>query len=147
MKRIVFGYDRDVGQWVCQRTGGTFSEGTAIGFAEGERLIAGVLYDNYNGASICMHVAGEGKRWMTREYLRICFDYPFNQLKVRKVIGLVPSSTPEVVAFDKNLGFIEEHRIRDAHPRGDLVILSMTKQQCRFLGERYGSQKLAAASA
>jgi RimJ/RimL family protein N-acetyltransferase len=125
-----------VGPWVCERTGGTWTpqDSVAIGWEKNGALVAGVVFDLYNGASICMHVASDGsKRWLTREFRRFCFRYAFEQLKVKKVIGIVPSTNEDALKFDANLGFIEEHRITDAHPEGDLVLLSMTKQQCRWL--------------
>lgn len=126
---------KKVGPWVCQRTGGTWTgDGSAIGYEKDGKLIAGVLYDQYNGRSACMHVASDGSRkWMTRDYLWICFDYPFNQLKLNKLLGLVDSTNEKALAFDKHLGFVEEAIIKDAGKHGDLVILSMTRQQCRFL--------------
>lgn len=133
---IVFDADR-IGPWVCKRTGGSYhGDGSAIGLERGGELVAGVLFDNYNGRSACMHVAAiPGKRWMTREYLRICFDYPFNQLKLQKLIGLVDSTNHDALSFDKHLGFIEEAVITDAGQHGDLHILTMTPEQCRFLKE------------
>lgn len=144
-KQILIGQDDYVGKWVCLRAGGQYSGGTTVGLTELRgafpSLIAGVMYDQFNGASICMHVAAEpGKRWMTREYLWFCFYYPFVQLGVQKIIGLVPAANEIALRFDKHLGFEEEHRIRDAHPRGDLVILSMTREQCRFLEIRNGKR-------
>lgn len=129
-----------VGKWVCERAGGTYVEGSAIGLEKGGSLVAGVLFDHYNGASVCMHVAGEGKKWMNREFLWFSFYYPFEQLKVKKVLGIVPSSLEAVLEFDKHIGFTEEHRIKDGHPTGDLVILSMTREQCRFLELKRGKQ-------
>jgi RimJ/RimL family protein N-acetyltransferase len=83
-----------------------------------------------------MHVASvPGKRWMTREYLRVCFDYPFNQLKVKKIIGLVDSQNTDALKFDENLGFVTEYILQDAGKTANLHILSMTRQQCRFLKE------------
>lgn len=129
---IVFDVER-IGPWVCERTGGKFepSISTAIGMEEDGKLTAGVLYDMYNGRSICMHVAIE--KAVSRKYTRTCFDYPFNQLKVSKVLGLVDSTNDKALRFDKLLGFTEEARIADAGKSGDLVILSMTRQQCRWI--------------
>lgn len=133
---IVFDAPR-IGKWVCERTGGQWIDGigTAIGLEKDGELIAGVMYDNFNGKSVAMHVAGVGKRWMTKEYLRICFDYPFNQLKVSKIIGLVDSENSQALQFDAHLGFIEEAVIQGAAPKGDLHILTMTRAQCRWLKE------------
>lgn len=132
-----------VGPWVCERTGGTFepNTSTAIGWEEDGELRAGVLYDQYNGRSICMHVASDGsRRWMTREYLGVCFDYPFHQLGVNRIIGLVDSTNQQALRFDLALGFKIECEIEDAGKTGSLVILSMSKDSCRWLklGARYG---------
>lgn len=147
MKQIILHQDATVGQWVCARAGGHYVEGTAIGLAENGRLIAGVLFDQYNGASIAMHVAAEGKRWMTREYLWMCFHYPFEQLKVKKIIGLVGEANRAARQFDEHLGFVIDARIPDAHPDGTLLIYTMQKHQCRFLEKKYGRKKLATTAA
>ena len=124
-----------IGPWVCERTGGQWNgEGACIGMVKDGAIVAGVIFDHYNGQSACMHVASDGSRhWLTRKFLETCFDYPFNQLKLKKVIGLVDSMNIDALKFDKHLGFVEEAVIKDAGAKGDLHILTMTRQQCRFL--------------
>lgn len=80
-----------------------------------------------------MHVAAE--KPVTRTYTKFCFEYAFNQLKVKKVLGLVDSTNLSALRFDSHLGFIEEARIKDAGKTGDLIILSMTRPQCRWVKE------------
>lgn len=142
MKTIITGQNERVGRWVCERTGGTYSgaDSVAIGLEEQGELIAGVLYDHWNGKSIAMHVAGVESRWMTREFLWYCFHYAFNELRAAKVLGLVSSSNAEALSFDERLGFQTAAVIEDACKDGDLVILTMTRDQCKWLalGERYG---------
>jgi RimJ/RimL family protein N-acetyltransferase len=132
---IVTGMDDIVGPWVCQRAGGTWlpGRGSTIGLARDNQLIAGVLYEDWNGANVVMHVAAEGKNWLNREFLRVCFDYPFNQLKCKRVTGIVPSSNGQALKFDKHLGFRVEARLKDAHPEGDLMVLSMNREQCKWI--------------
>jgi hypothetical protein len=36
------------------------------------------------------------------------------------------------------LGFEEQARLLDVFPTGDLLFFVMSKDKCRFLGERYG---------
>ena len=132
---IVFDRDR-LGPWVAERTGGTYYEdsGQTIGLEKNGVLVAAVLYDNCTGRSVQMHVASDGSsRWMTREFLSVCFDYPFNQLKVKKIIGLVDSTNAEAIRFDENIGFQLEHVVTDAGRHGDIRIYSMTRQQCRWI--------------
>lgn len=115
-----------------------WSAARGVGLEENGELIAGVVYDYWNGASICMHVAGIGKRWLTREYLWYCFHYPFEELKVRRITGLVPESNMEARRFDEHLGFKLETRLKDAHPDGDILVYAMFREDCRFLGIRRG---------
>lgn len=135
MKRIVFDCDR-IGPWVCERTGAKYIPGSSqgIGLERDGELVAGVLFDQFTGQSVCMHVASDGTRaWMTREYLAICFDFPFRQLKVKKVLGLVDSTNENALSFDRALGFKHEATIEDAGKTGSLVILSMSRDDCRWL--------------
>lgn len=66
-----------VGPWVSKKTGGTWSEGrgTAIGKIKDGKLIAGVLYEDWNGANVICHIAGDSG-WACRMYLGLIFDYP-----------------------------------------------------------------------
>ena len=133
-------YDENViGPWVCQRTGGQYFPdcgARAIGLVRDGNLVAGVLFEHYNGRSIAMHVAGEGRDWMTRDFLMECFRYPFVQLGVHKIIGLVDSSNRDARRLDEHLGFHMEAKIAGAAPRGDLMVYTMTREQCRFLDRK-----------
>ena len=128
-----------VGEWVCQQMGATYNPDAcvAIGRVDGDRVIGGVVYDDYNGSSICMHCAGEGG-WLTKELLRAVFGYPFTQLKVKKVIGFVDSTNKAAMRLNEHLGFTLEAKVQDGTATGDLLIYTMTPEQCRFLGGRYG---------
>lgn len=111
-----------------------FANYTAIGLEENGELIAGVLFDYYNGASINMHVAAKpGRRWLTREFLHFCFWYPFEQLKVRRITGLVPASNRDARKFDEHLGFELEATLKDAAPDGDVLVYRLFRDQCRWL--------------
>lgn len=96
-----------IGRWVCERTGGTYepSLSFALGNVKNGRLVGAVLYDHYNSSSIAMHCPGEGQ-WITRDFLHAAFSYPFEFLKVKKVIGLVDSSNLKAKRLDEHLGFV-----------------------------------------
>lgn len=132
MKKIIVGDDERIGKWVAERTDGQYREGgKCIGLEQDGKLIAGVLYDSYNGASICMHVAIEGR--LNKELLWFAFYYPFEQLKVNVIIGIVPEGNMKARKFDEHLGFRLKVRIPDADPSGDLLIYTMHKHECRWL--------------
>lgn len=142
MRRIVWDEPERVGRFVCDRVGGRFDPAmaTAIGMEVDDVLVAGVMFDNFNGRSISMHVAGDGGHWMTRDYARACFGYAFNQLGVNKIIGLVDSSNEAARRYDEHLGFHLEATITGAGNVGDLLIYSMTPEQCRWIGRKNGQE-------
>lgn len=143
MRRIVWDQPAAVGQWVCERVGGRFdpSSATAIGYERNGALVAGVMFDNFNGRSIAMHVAGQGMHWFRPEFAQACFGYAFGQLGVRKVLGMVDSENAAARRFDEHLGFVLEHAVANAGKHGDLLIYSMTPEQCRWLGAAHGRQE------
>jgi RimJ/RimL family protein N-acetyltransferase len=130
--RIVDQQPWRVGPWVCAQTGGewTADDSTAIGLERNGELIAGTLYTDYNGRSVVMHTAIQR---MNRDFLWYCFHYPFVELNVQKVLGLVDSFNTPAIALDRHLGFTLEAVIREAGMQGDLMIFSMTRGQCRWL--------------
>lgn len=123
----------EVGEWVAVRAGGRYhaDASQAIGLEKDGQLIAGVIFERYNGESMWMHVAIEGR--LTPAYLKAIFHYAFIYCDVKKVIGTVTSDNVKARKFDENLGFTEEGRIKDAAPDGDIIIYTMSKDQCRFI--------------
>lgn len=99
-------------------------------------LLGGVIYTDYTGASIRVHMAGIGPGWANRELIWMAFDYPFNQLKVQKLLATVQSTNERVLDIDFRLGFTVDCRILNAVPGGDLLILSMSRRDCKWLNLR-----------
>lgn len=131
-------FDADViGPWVASRIKGmTYYSGTstAIARVKDGRIVAGVLYQDHNGPNVYAHIAID-PGGMNREFLSIIFDYPFNQLKVKRITGVVASSNVAARKLDEHLGFELEAILHDAHPDGDLCIYKMTADRCRWIKE------------
>lgn len=150
-KKLIIEQDERLGPWICAQleTDWLPGRGSCIGMEEDGDIVAGVLFDSFNGASICMHVAAlPGKRWMNRELLWTCFAYPFLQLRVRKILGFVAEGNRVARAFDEHLGFVREATLTNAHPSGALIVYSMTRSQCRWLeeGSHHGEAESSAAA-
>jgi RimJ/RimL family protein N-acetyltransferase len=129
-----------VGPWVCERAGGTWTpgRGTAIGKineATGE-LQAGVLYEDWNGANVICHIAGEGN-WATRKFLNVIFDYPFNQIKAKRITVPVPSTNIKSINLVSRMGFELECTLAQATPSGNLHLFRMFRDECRYLEGKY----------
>lgn len=128
-------FDADlVGPWVYERAGGQYVPGccTAIGRVKDGKLVAGVTYSEYNGASVVCGIAGEG-RWANRGFLWLMFDYPFNQLKVKRITTFINPKNEVSQKFTLKLGFTLESKMQDAHPEGDMWVTRMLRHECKWI--------------
>jgi RimJ/RimL family protein N-acetyltransferase len=100
---------------------------------EDGKLLGGVIFQAYNGASIVIHVAGFAPNWLNRDLLWIAFSYPFDQLKVTKLFTQTPSDNRKALDFNTNLGFKDEARIEGVFRDADLIVRSMRREDCRWL--------------
>lgn len=135
MTRIIVDADR-VYAYVRDRTPvNATSDMQGIGLEKDGKLIAGVLYEGYSGTNVWMHVAAEpGGRWMTRDFLQVCFNYPFVTLGCKRVSGYVMASNAEARRFDEHLGFEVEATLKGAAPDGgDVLLYVMWKEGCRYV--------------
>ncbi len=148
MNRIILNERDRCAEWARLRIGHVESWGEwceAIGLERDGELLAVVVFNLFSGADIAMHIAAvPGRRWMTRDFLRVAFRYPFNQLGCRRVTGYVPASNADALRFDLHLGFQREGLLREAMDTGeDVIVLGMLRRECRFLNER--AKEVAAA--
>jgi L-amino acid N-acyltransferase YncA len=131
-------FDKDLlGPFIAQKLDmiWTPENSTVIGWVTDE-IESVVWYEDFNKKSVTCHIyLGKG---LNRQYLHTIFDYPFVQLGVDKIIGPVKSDNKKAIDLDIKLGFKEEARLLDAFPNADLIFFVMNKDECRFLGERYG---------
>lgn len=106
-----------------------------VGLEKDGELIAGALYEGFNGQNVWVHLCGApGRRWMTREFLRYGFHYPFNEMGVKRLSGYVNASNTDARRLNEHFGYQEEARLVGAAPDGDDVILYvMWRENCRFL--------------
>ena len=131
-----------VGHWVMGRIGGFFDPVcmSAIGCENAGRLVAGASFRDWNGASIEGQIAAD--RPLTRGFLFAIFDYPFRQLGARKIVATTSADHIRSIRLLRRLGFVEEACLRDAAPGGDLIIYTMRREACRFLGDHHGQESV-----
>lgn len=135
---IVCDQPQRVGPWVCERAGGSWvnGRGSAIGLEHAGELIAGVLYEDWNGAHVVCHIAATGN-WASRQYLGTIFDYPFNQLGVNRITVPVESANQACIRMVRHMGFEQEATLLRAGRTGDLLLFRLFKNDCRYLKGKY----------
>lgn len=127
-------FDRDaVALWVAKRAQCPLTEGMqAIGYAKDGEIIAGVMYNHYTGKAVDASIVIE-KMVVDRRFWEIIFDYPFNQLGVEKIICYVSSGNQKSLNLAEKLGFKVSGRIPDVYEDGDMLIVTLVRQDCEWL--------------
>jgi len=133
-----------VGLWVAKRIKGQYNEESsqALGLKSGDKLVAGVIYEDFNKASVVCHIACER---LTKSYLHAIFDYPFNVMGVNKIICPVASDNSASKRLVEKMGFSVEAVLKDCHVNGDILLYTMKKSDCKYLGKKYGQKFLPAS--
>jgi RimJ/RimL family protein N-acetyltransferase len=112
-----------------------------IARVEEDGLRGGVIFTDYNFASIQVHMAAVNERkWLSREMLFRAFDYGFNVCGCNKLLGLVPESNKKALELNEHFGFTVEARITDVLPDGAMLVLGMYRNNCRFLTGKYNGK-------
>jgi RimJ/RimL family protein N-acetyltransferase len=137
MKTTIYGQDNRVADFVTSQVDDLefFGKINTLGVEQDGELIAGVVFENYTGSSISMHVAAlDGRNWLSKEFLFRVFAYPFLQLECNRVTGLVRTDNAKAQRFDEHIGFIKEGVLRKGATDGtDYIIYGMLKEECRWL--------------
>lgn len=96
-------------------------------------ILAGAVFNNWNGFNIEMSLALEdGFQW-SRRSLRALFSYPFKQLEARRITVLIENDNRRSVRSAERLGFTHEATLTDACKAGDLLLYRLMHIECRWL--------------
>lgn len=128
----------EVGRWVYKRIGGIYhaEASTCIGLEDDGVLVAGVVYYNWNGQSTMASIATDVP--LTKKFLKAMFRHPFVVGKLAQVVVTISCDNSKSLRLASRMGFAEQARLPDAHPAGDLIFMVLRREDCRFLGDRYG---------
>ena len=124
-----------IGRWMARNDGGFWRPGAkCLGLIRDGALVAGVMFDWYNGTSIYVSIVVRGL--VTREFLWAICDYPFRQLGCKVVIATVAEGNRASRQFVEHFGFEYAGAIPDGDPSGDLLIYTIRPNQCKWLKTR-----------
>ena len=118
--------------WAINNKMSTPQDAHYLGQVLDGQIRAVVVYCGFYGKSCMIHVGSVGQHWMTKQFLKEVFNYPFNSLKLKVIIGTVAGSNKKALKLNRHLGFKDVAIIPDAHKDGDLVILEMRPEYCKW---------------
>jgi RimJ/RimL family protein N-acetyltransferase len=97
-------------------------------------LAGGFIFNGWNrGGSVNVHMAGFRSDWATPNMIKQMFRYCFVTLGVKKVLALVPSDNTKALEINRRVGFNQDVVVADVFADCDLVIMSMRRDECRWL--------------
>lgn len=152
MKKLILNDKQRINEWAWQKVGREspffpHSKYEALGIEEDGEIIAGVVFDGWKKDARCsMHCAGVGKRWLTKEFLYICFNYVFNLANCKVIINSVSSDNADSIRFTEHIGFKEVGRIKNGDGDCDLIIYALNKEDCRHLNIKQNRHELKKAA-
>lgn len=101
---------------------------TAMGIERGGEIIAGVIFNCFEGADLHVSVAGHG--W-TRQFFKAVGQYVFGQLGYLRMTAI--TEHPEIVRLGERLGGQVEGMLRNHFgPGRNGFIVGILKEEYRF---------------
>lgn len=147
---LLFGADEAVTRWCAARIPGfQISAGAkAIGVTRGSKMLAGFVFERFNGVHVEASIAAEpGARWATRPVLRGICGYPFNTLGCKAITSVISASNLLSIKTALQFGFEGEATLRfAAHDGGDLVVMKLYRENCRWLEDGKRKRERAAGA-
>lgn len=108
---------------------------TGIGLEKDGELIAGVVYEGFNGVNMWVHIGAlPGRRWATRPAFAAWFAYPFVQCRVKRLSGYINASNTKSRRLSEHAGFKKEAILNGAaRDGGDVIIYAMRREDCKYV--------------
>jgi RimJ/RimL family protein N-acetyltransferase len=97
-------------------------------------LLGGVIYTDFTGESLFCHIASFHNPWVSRDLLWVVFDYPFNQLGVKRIFGRIPETNLAAIGLNQHMGLKTIAVIPGVYKHGvGSRIMCIERADCRFL--------------
>jgi hypothetical protein len=148
---VLYGADDVVSQMVAARIPHVGADGfgpcRALGVVRGDRLLGGVVFHNFKGATIEMSGAFDRADWIRPATLRRLFAYPFVDAGALNLLTVTPRKNRRARKLDEFLGFRVVGVIADAYGHDDAILYQMPRAHCRWLKERNDGFKELATTA
>lgn len=140
MRRITTENQSQLRDWLSEVGKFEYPQETAcIGQEKDGKLIAVLGYNNLTPNSCQIHVASTDVYWLNKNLLFAIFDYPFNKLGVKVILAPIYKGNTKSLNLCRKLGFEQVADIPYGHPEGDLIVVAMKRNQCKWLQQGEGN--------
>lgn len=141
MAKLIYGQDERLVSWAESVIGVKFRpDSKAIGWGDDDDIRAVAVFDDFSECDCNMHLATRNTGHdLSRSFFVAAFSFPFVQLKLNRVTGMVPTKNKKAFNLNIKMGFVLEGIARKAIINDDLYILGMLREECRFIPKKYRS--------
>lgn len=130
MRALLYNEDDRVRRFVAGLSGrpADFGPSTAIGVLFGDELVAGIVYNEFRGYGLSMHVSATSPKWASRRIVGTLLAYPFVQLGCVRITATIAATNDRARKLLRQLGF----HVEGLHPlawegRKDALSYGMTR--------------------
>ena len=111
---------------------GSYTENmTGVGWEVNGELVAGTAFENFNSNNMFGHQRIDSSP--PRFYWFALAHYIFIQCKVKRFTATVEANNAKAIRLNKHIGFVIEATLKDAGREGDLLVMTLWKENCRML--------------
>ena len=140
MRKVTTENQEELRTWLSKIGNFQYPQETmCIGSIKNDELVGVTGFNNFATHSCQIHVAATDVQFLTREYLNCVFDYGFNKLKVKVILAPICKDNVKSLNLCRKLGFEQVADIPYGHPNGDLIVVAMKRNQCRWLQQGEGN--------
>lgn len=107
----------------------------AMGIESDGTIVAGVVFNGWNGTNVNIHQRVAHPHAMTRSFIRTVFHFAFNVLKAARVSGAVMADDTHTINMNRKYGFRHEAVLFNYYKGRDVVHMVMRPEDCRFIQE------------
>ena len=110
---------------------------TFMGFVEDEEILGVIVFSDYDGNNIFIHLALDNPRVCQRRFIKLMFDYCFNQAGCNRVTATCDNNYDRIKKLIAGVGFETDGvlksmmKIKDDYV--DAAVYGMLKENCRWV--------------
>ena len=135
MYKLLFDQKVRVAHWVAHKVEQetVWTGCYAMGVEIDRTIVAGIVFEGWNGSNAMCHVAIDKTGRHVVELLRHAANYAFAENNLNRITGLVESTNREALRFDKHIGFEHEFTMPKAGRDGaDMHVLVLWPENFRY---------------
>jgi hypothetical protein len=127
----VISTDPYIAMWVMDKAGRWLPDMTAIGDIRNGKIIAGVAFESQNPQCLWGHQRVDESP--SREFWIFVAKHIFVDCGCKRFSAMVESDNEKAIKLNLHIGFEIEATLKQAGKSGDIHIMTLWKDNCRFL--------------